>query len=171
MVRGIGDVLQTLGTFLPPWALALIVGGIAIVALPAWVTSIRIKQIRGDVRRLVRADDTGRSPLIERILSRAAHHPFRLEMTVREAIKYAQTDLRDRALQDLAETGRAPDVVRALREEIRPPPKVDGHPMQAVHAIERLLGEGMDQAARERLDRALARFPGHTELERLRERV
>lgn len=167
MFRGLGDIFQTLGSLLPPWALALVALLLAVVAGPSWFDNVRIKQVRGRIRKMLRATTAERVPLAEQALVLAAARPARLVALVREAHKYDLRDLRDEALRRLHRTGRAPEDVRVLRELVQPKKPTYRDPLQAVVKVERLLGLGLVVGAREELELALAQHPEDADLQAL----
>lgn len=170
MVRGFGEVLQSLGMLLPPWAVAAVGGGLLLLMLPAWVDNMRVKQIRGTIRRMVRADEASRDALAERALRLARRRPTRLESVVERANHYQQLELRRRALQTLRRVD--PEKAEYLLERIeRDKPKQVFHPIEVVVRVERLLAEGMVDAAAARLDEALDRYPDDPDLLALRQKV
>jgi len=171
MFRGLTDFFQILGGLLPPWALALIGVVIALVMGPAWFDGVRSKQVRGRIRKMLRAPTAERPPLAAQALELAGARPRRLVTLVREAHKYDLRDLRDEALRRLVATGKAPEDVRVLRQLVKPPPTPVRDPLQAVVRVERLLELGLAVGAREALDEALAQHPDDPELRELSHRV
>jgi len=172
MFRGIGDIVGILQQLLPPWALAILAVVVAIVGGPAWFDNVRGKQIRGQIRKLLRAEDAeARARHGEQALALAAERPRRLVVLVREAHKYQLTDLRDRALQRLREGGRAQADVEVLERLVRPENKAAPTPLESVVRVEKLLDTGLVVGAEEQLAAALERFPRDPELLALRARV
>lgn len=170
MVRGFGELLQSLGLLLPPWAVGMIAFVALVAILPAWIDNMRVKQIRGTVRRMVRASDAGRADLAERALRLAGRRSSRLVSLVEHAHKFQQIELRRRGLQALQ--GVDPVAARRLREAVeREKPKQVLHPLEVVVRVERLLAEGMDAAAAERLEEALQRHPDDPDLLALKRRL
>lgn len=171
MARGFGEVMQALSALLPPEALAAVGAVVLLVMAPFWLDSMRGKQIRGAVRRMVRADPETRAALVDRVMSLAGTRPHRLVTLAQHAIKYDQRDVRDAAIAALEATGRAPQDVKRLRAEIEKPPITHRDPLEAIVKIEGLLDQGLVVAAAEHLDAAERRFPGDPELAALRRRV
>lgn len=154
----------------PPWVLVGF-GVIGVVTLgPRWAESVRDKQIRGLVRRMVRADPQERKRLTELVTRIAGTHPRRLEATVHHAIQYDQRALRDSALATLHATGAAREQVKRLRAKIEKPPTKFRDPIEAAVRIEQLFQNGLVDAAREQLDVALSAFPADPELVSLAEK-
>jgi len=171
MFRGLTDFFQILGTMLPPWALALIAVAIAVVMGPAWFDGVRSKQVRGRIRKMLRAPAEAHGGYADEALRLAAHRPRRLVTLVREAHKYGFRELRDQALQRLASTGKAAEDVRVLRQLVKPAPEKLRDPLQGVVRVERLLSAGLPVGAREALDEALAQHPADPDLLALGARV
>jgi hypothetical protein len=170
MVKGIADVITGLLVIFPPWVL---VGGGAVLAValvPRWVESMRDKQIRGLVRRMVRADASERQRLTAQVTRIVGAHPGRLAAAVHHAIHYDQRALRDSALASLEATGAAPEDVKRLRARIDPAPLRFRDPVEAVVRIEQLLENGLEAVAREQLAIALAAFPDDPDLTALASR-
>lgn len=170
MVRGFGEVLESLGQLLPPWVVATVAFVLLVAVLPAWVDNVRSKQVRGAVRRMVRASDQGRLDLAERAMRLAGRRPTRLTALVEHAHRYQQLDLRRRGLAMLQRVDPA-GAEHLLATIERDRPKQVFHPLEVVVRVERLLDEGMIDAAAARLDEALARYPDDPDLLALRSRL
>lgn len=169
-MAGLGTLVRTLGTVLPPWLVIPVAIVLLLAFLPAWVETMRHKQLRGLVRRMVRAEEAPRRALIDRALALARGRGPRLAVIVEQAMKYGQRALMDEALAAL----QAIDPLGAdrLRAQQRPDsPKTVLHPLEVSVRVERLLAEGMREAAEARLDEALARHPRDPDLLALRARV
>lgn len=171
MFRGLSDVFQILATLLPPWALAGVVAAVLVVGAPAWFDNVRSKQIRGRIRKMLRATTPEKPPLAAEALALAADRPRRLVALIREAHKYDLRDLRDAGLAHLEALGTAPEDVRVLRKLVSPPPARYRDPLEAVVKVERLLDMELPVAAREALDEALRQHPGDADLLALGQRV
>ena len=171
MVRGITDITNTLGMFLPPWALVTMGIAVLLFGFPFWLNSMRIKQIGGRSRRMVRADHEERDKLAQEILDLAGENPTRLLAAVEQSTRYGLRALRSECITRLKNTGEyREDLARILAKEA-PERMPIGHAIEAVVTIERMLDEGMGPAARTRLDEALARYPQDADLLALRDRV
>lgn len=161
---------EALHLLLPPWAVAAVFALVLAAAVPAWLNNVRIKQIRGLVRRMVRASADEREAMIERALSLADRKPTRLITAVEQAAKYDQRGLQERAMATLDEV--APDEAARLRFKMQPDAlKKVQHPLEVAVRVERLLAEGLVDAAAEHLDGALARSPDDPDLRALTEVV
>jgi hypothetical protein len=160
-MAGLGQLLRSLSEVVPLRALLVIVLAVALLALPAWLETVRERQLRGTVRRMVRADPEQRAALVDRALILAAHVPRRLSVLAGEAIRYDQRDVRDRALAALEEAGGD---TRALRARIDRPKARFRDPFEAVVRIEGLVAEGLLEAAREQLAEATTAFPDDPDL-------
>jgi hypothetical protein len=171
MVRALGDLINTLTIFVPLRVLVLVGVGLAITAAPYWMEAMKDRQLRGMVRRCVRAENVDRNELVDDILRRAGDKPNRLLTVVHSAAHYAQRDVHDRALAALEATGKAAADVKRLRREAEKPAVQVRDPLVATIRIEKLLDAGLTVAAREQLDAALRAFPGDPDLEALRARA
>ena len=167
MTRIFTDIANLIGQLVPAWALPFVLGAVALLALPPWLESVRGKQIKGYVRRMVRADDSERRELHERVLSIAGQRRTRLVGLALEAMRYDQRALRDQALLrlDAHPKGRA-DAAR-LRERFEKAQVRFGDPLSAQVRVERLLREGLVVGAAEQLEAARRQFPEDQELVRL----
>ena len=166
-MRGLSDIVQTLSMFLPTWAVVAVVAVAVMAISPWWIHSMRSKQIRGLVRRMVRADEARRRLLAEQAMGMAANKGHRLAVVATEAHKMGQVVLRDRAMAQLEQMGERKELALLL-EMVKPKETPVAHPLEAAVIIERLREEGMFEAARDRLERALRRFPGDDRLLELR---
>jgi len=165
MFRGIGDIVAILQSALPPWALALVAVTVVLVGGPAWFDNVRGKQIRGQIRKMLRADGPGaRAAHADEALQLAAERPRRLVTLVREAHKYQLNDLRDAALERLRDGGKSPADVEVLDKLVQPESKAAPTSLEAVVRVEKLLDAGLVVGAKEQLDAALDRFPNDPEL-------
>jgi hypothetical protein len=162
-VRGIGDMVQTLTQLLPPWALALVVVAVGMVAVPAWLGSLRSKRLKAVVRQMVRAEGPARVKLIDEAFV-IASRPQDLVTLAEAARKMAQHDVHKRALSTLEANGALPAEVRRLRKETARQKGTPVHPVETAVIVERLIKEGAVAAATARLDEALRRFPDDQDL-------
>ncbi len=167
-MAGIGQIIRTLSEVVPLRTLLLLVLALAILALPLWFETVRERQVRGAVRRMVRADPDQRAALEERAIALAASRPRRLFVLAGEAIRYDQRDLRDRALTALEAAGGD---TRALRAKIDRPKAKFRDAVEATVRIEALLAEGLPEAAREQLGEARSAFPDDPDLLSLETKV
>jgi hypothetical protein len=167
-MAGLSQLVRTLSEVVPVRALLLVLLVLAVVGLPAWLENVRERQLRGAVRRMVRADPEQRVALVERVKHLAGGVPRRLTVLAGEAIRYDQRDVRDHALAALEAAGGDSRSLRAKIE--RPKPKFRD-PVEAVVRVEGLLAEGLVEAAREQLGEALAAFPDDGELKALESRL
>jgi len=168
MFRIFSDLGGLVTQAVPAWALPFVLMGAALVALPLWMESVRNKQIKGALRRMLRAEGAERAQLADRALSLAGARRGRLITLIQEAIRYNLPAMRDAGLERLGAIPKAAEHVRALRRRTVREQRALRDPLEAVVRIEALLGEGLTVAAEEELGRALGAFPGDTELQRLR---
>lgn len=171
MLRGIADLLNGLALFLPFKVFVGVVVFVAVAAVPIWFETVRDKQIRGIIRRMIRADKDERSSLAASALDLAGKSPRRLGTLVRQAIHYDQRALRDEALAVLEATGKAPADVAHLRAMIAPKAAKFRDPIEATVRIEQLIEQGLHVAAREQLTAARASFPEDPDIAALERRL
>ncbi|MBX2797075.1 MAG: hypothetical protein KTR31_05390 [Myxococcales bacterium] len=171
MFRIFSDLGQVVTTLVPPWALPFVAGGFLLLLLLPWLESVRGKQIKGAIRRMVRAPESEHSALARRALDLAGTRRGRLIGLVQEAIRYGQHSLVKEGLARLEADPVGRSHAAKLRERIEKPAIRFRDPIEASVRIEGLLGEGLVVAAREQLDVALAHFPTDPELEALSRRV
>ncbi|MEQ1500744.1 MAG: hypothetical protein ABMB14_00870 [Myxococcota bacterium] len=158
-MSGLGTLLRSLAVILP---LKVVIGLSVLTAVllaPAWFESIRDRQLRGLVRRMVRADAVQRAQLTTEALTLAMGKERRLVTLVEQASKYDQPPVRARALEALEGLG----VSTARFKPAAKAPQVRD-PIEAAVRIERMLRNGLLVTAREALGPALAAFPTDEEL-------
>ncbi|MCA9494464.1 MAG: type II secretion system protein [Myxococcales bacterium] len=170
MARVLGQLVETLSMFMPLKVVLGIVAILGLLAAPFWLESVRDRQIRGTVRRMVRAERQERDALAHRVLSLADGKPGRLRTIVEAATRYDQRDLRERTLALMEKGPGARDAVR-FRETTTVKRWRPRNPLEAVVRVEALRAEGMEAAAEEHLQIALETFPDDPELLALRRTV
>lgn len=171
MTRIFTDLAGLLGAIVPPWAMPFVLVGIAAAVLPPWLESVRGKQIKGFVRRMVRAEDNERTALAEQALTLAGHKRIRLVGLALEALRYDQRSLRDAALARLDRHPKGRADAAKLRERFEKPAIRFSDPLAAQVRVESLLREGLVVGAAEQLEAARLQFPGHPDLEVLAAQV
>lgn len=172
MVRVAQQLIEAVTSLLPPWLVAPTLVLLAIASVPLWLNSVRNKQISGAVRRMVRAPDSvAHQALEQRVWDLAAERPSRVLVIVREAIRYDQRRLRDDAMRWLDERNEAEEDLRLIRSKMAPDPKPIGHPLEVAVAVERLMEQGMNDAAHARLDEAIRRYPTDVDLRTLKNQL
>ncbi|MCB9686616.1 MAG: hypothetical protein H6738_08035 [Alphaproteobacteria bacterium] len=167
MARVLGQLIETLSMFMPLKVVLGIVVILGLLGAPFWLESVRDRQIRGTVRRMVRAERPERDELANRVLTLADGKPGRLRAVVEAATRYDQRDLRERTLALMEKGPGADDAVR-FREATVVKRWRPRDPLEAVVRVESLRAEGMDGAAEEHLQAALEVFPDDPELQALR---
>lgn len=167
---GIGQLISDLGSLVPPWLLAVIIGVALLAAAPGWLTGLKAKKVKALLRQTTRADEETRTALIEQAFELADGRPEVLVALVREADKMNLPKLRDRAMKALSKHKSHADVVRKLKAPKDPTAKKGsfGHPVEAVVRVRTLIENGATELAREKLGEALAKFPDDPELLELR---
>jgi hypothetical protein len=167
--RVFGDLYAFLTLFLP-WKLVVgLLAVLVVAALPSWVENMRERQLRGSVRRLVRAEQTERVRLLEDTFGLAGERPSRLVRLVEAGRQYDQRDVVDRALTHLDRLDAA--AAHRLRTAAAPPKPKVRDALEAVVRVEGLLREGMAVRAAEVLEESLREHPADPELLALRERL
>lgn len=167
MTRIFTDLAGVVGQFVPPWAIPIVLVGVAVVALPAWLESVRSKQIKGFVRRMVRANEPERVALADHALRMAGEKRLRLVGLALEALRYDQRALRDQALARLDQHPKGRLDAKKLRERFEKPAVRFTDPLAAHVRVERLLREGLVVGAAEQLEAARLQFPTDPDLLRL----
>lgn len=157
-MAGIGQLFNALFGVLPrPVALALgLLLGLWL--LRGFQFRTRVRQVRGLVRRMLRADAPTRARLVSEVLALAGEQVHLLGELAREAHRRGERELFGTAVERLGATaaGRTELArVRRLEGLDRPPPDVHAH----VARVAGLLDSGLHEAARERLAEALVRHP------------
>ena len=172
MFRGVTDILQVLGQLVPtPVLIGIIVVGMAL-ATPAWVRSVRVRQMKGKLRTAARAHSAEeREAAVEAAFKLSGGRPRALVDLAERAMQNGQIDVWRRALDQLEATGKLElDLIR-LRRKVAPPDKRPRDPLQAAVRIERLIEAGLVVGARETLQALEESHPGSPELAELERRV
>ena len=159
---GITDAIEQLlaaaGLELSGWMAPAMVC-LGFMALLPWIRSNhRSQRIRTLIRRISSEERTDREQLRTEVLAIAAGHPDNLVVLTEEAHRRGMHNLAQDALARLTQTGIKPHRLQRLRQTIdgRGPPHIEGERA----AIENLNSQGMTQAARLRVQRALHLWPG-----------
>ena len=164
----IPDLIGTLQQMLPVWVSVPLLALIAAFAIPGWWNWLRSKQIKGQVRRMMRAPSSeARDEHAENAFALAAGSARRLSYLADELFRLNQRVLFDRALAELKATGKALEDVRRLSAKVAVEKKRGRHPIEEAVIIERMWEEGMHEAARERLAEVMRRHPGDADLQEL----
>lgn len=168
----IGELIQTISTFVPWWILAIAGLLVAGLAAPGYLVGLKVKKVKALMRKTVRAEGEQRTQLQRQAWEVAKGNGDVLVALVKEADKLNQPRLRDRAMAALRKLGTHPDEVHKLSRPSNPhEDKRHGHPLEAAAAIRTLMNVEAWEAAQERLDEARARFPGDEGLQSLGERL
>lgn len=172
MFRGITDILQVLGQLVPtPVLIAIVVVGMAL-ATPAWLRSVRTRQMKGKLRTAARAhSEVEREAAVEAAFRLSGGRPRALVDLAERAMQNGQMDVWKRALAELEATGKLElDLIR-LRRKTAPPDKRPRDPLQAAVRIDRLIEAGLIVGARETLDALVESHPDSPELYELEVRI
>lgn len=165
-MAGLGQLLKALALLIP---LPVLIGLAAVGGVffgPAWLESARQKQLRGWVRRLVRAEPQERRDLEAQILTWSGDNAGRWSTVADAADHYGQPALRDLAISRLEALG-AKDLVRKWKDKDKRESGRARDPIQALVRIEALYKNGRTDLADEQLAEARAAFPGDPDLDAL----
>lgn len=168
---GIGELIGTIARFVPLWVLVPLLLVLAGLAVPGWLEGVRIKRVKGVIRRVTRAEPAARQALLDEAWELAVGRPEVLLALAKEADKMNLPALRDQAVADLEARGTHAAALKQLAAPKSPAEEKRrfGHPVEAAVSIGRLIDIGATEAARERLAEALARFPRDEDLLALQE--
>jgi hypothetical protein len=160
-------LVQQIAAFVPPWVTALLVLALAAWGVPGFLWSVKTKQIRERVRRMIRATPDGRARALDEAMAIAGDDVVLVTLLAREARRLEQVFAADRALRHLeALPGGAPEAAK-LRATAARPATPTGSAMGEAFAVRALLDEGLPRAASTRWESARAVFPGDPQLEAL----
>jgi hypothetical protein len=168
MFRGVTDILEVLRDLVPTPVLIGILVVVMALATPAWLRSVRTRQMKGKLRTAARARSAEeRASAVEGAFSLAKGKPRALVDLAERAMHNGQVDVWRRALAELEATGKLElDLVR-LRRKVAGPDKRVRDPLQAAVRIERLIEAGLVVGARETLDELAKSHPDSRELAQL----
>ncbi len=173
-MRGIGmavrALIQALGLRVPPLLAPLVAVAVALAALPFIARNLRIKRARTLVVELDHADAARRQEVLVELEALGRRDAAALAAACDEAISRGRRELATRLVRLLKEVGGRPADLRELVERLKGP-RPAGTPMGEAIAIERLLAQGADGAARKRLAEARSRWPDDPDLAELAERL
>lgn len=172
-MMGIPQIIRTLEQLLPPevYIPLFVVLGIALV--PTWFHWVRTKQIKGQLRRLLRATSSEEKATFRaRAFAFANGKPRRLAFLADEALRLGLKPIHDEAMAALKAVagGHHADVQRLEAATKVVPPRAQ-HPLEEAVVIERMLEEGLVEAAKARLQEVRARFPTDPDLADLEHRI
>jgi hypothetical protein len=157
---GIGQLIADLSALVPPWVLWTLALVLLVVAVPGYQYSIRERQVRERVRRMVRAEPARRAQLVEDALTLAGRNPHLLALVVREARKRTLPLVQDRALAVLdAGDAAMQQEAKRLRSEVAVVDPMLGRPHAMAAAALAMLEAGNPEGARSRVEAALSQHP------------
>jgi hypothetical protein len=160
-------LVQQIAAFVPPWVTALLVVALAAWGIPGFLWSVKTKQIRERVRRMIRATPEGRARALDEAMAIAGDDVVLVTLLAREARRLEQVAAADRALRHLEGLpGGSAEAVK-LRATAARPPTPTGHALGEAFAVRALLDEGLPRAASARWEAARTAFPGDPHLEAL----
>lgn len=162
-MAGIGQLFKALALLVPLPVLLVLAALGALFVGPSWLESIRQRQIRGQVRQLVRADADERARIEADLLEMCGERAARWASLADAANHYGRPTLRDLAITRLEELG-AKDLVRKWRETDKRKSAQVRDPVEALVRIERMYRSGADARGDESLAAALQQFPDDPDL-------
>jgi hypothetical protein len=168
---GVGDLVRLLTWLMPPWALAALAVVGFLLALPGLRHGMRVRQLKGAVRRLEHLAPGERAQRERQALELAGADPHLLALLARHARKRTMPALYQEALRRLATDPANQRLAAQVRNEVarEQPGRID--PALAAVKVEQLLDAGLREAAREHLSAALAQHPSHPALLAAQERL
>lgn len=160
----IGDLLDTINTLLPrPVFIGLLVL-LVVVSFPAWLGSVRARQIRGRLRTLARTSDPGRrGALADQVFRIAGSRQRHLVLVAEESLRLGLRTVHTVALEALDASGHAA-AAKSIRERLAPERPDYRHPLEATVVARRLAAQGLRDEARRRLQEAADAHPGDPDL-------
>jgi len=168
VLRGLTDLIEPLRHLLPTEVLVLLAIALAIVVAPAWWRSVRVRQIKGHVRRAARAHGPAeRRDEVDGAFRKVGGSGRLLVDLAEHAHRAGLHDVWQRAVEKLERSGKLPLESQRLRHKAAPPPRALRDRDEAVVRAELQLSQELWAAARETLDEALARFPDDPDIARL----
>jgi len=170
-MRGIPKIIAEIVQLLPAWLVVPFAVACLALAAPVWLHSVRVKQIGGAVRRMVRANNDTRSALHNRVFLLAGGKPGLLLIAVEQAQRYNQRALFKDAMAALQATGQKKKELAIIRAKISPERQHIGHPLEIAVGVQGLVDQGMIDAAQTRLAEALGRYPSDPDLLDLQRRL
>ena len=167
-MRNLVDLFHTVTDLLPSWLVIAIAAVAGWFIFPAWWNSVRVRQIRSTLRKATQTQDAQqRQALLHEAYQLAGDENERWIIIAEEATSRALPSARQRALQEFTDRSIPLSVLDHLQKDKKTKEKVDSHPLEAIMGIQRLLREGLNEAAHARLEQARKRFPDDAELAEL----
>lgn len=170
-MTGVSDVINGLMILLPPELVGLLVVVAAALLAPGWVHATRARQLKGMIRRRVRASEADRSILMDEILQRAGMDVPLLGVAYGEASKREQVVLIAALRARLEQNARGQEeLARHTRktERKKPPPR---HPLETIAIVETMIEAELWVAAADQVAQALEAQPTEPRLLDLSERL
>ena len=164
MGRGLADLVNALFILMPVPVVIGVLFVLAMLLLPGWLFAMRTKQIKGLIRRRVRAAPDTAEELAREALAIAAGRGPLLIALGREAIRMHQRDLWNLAKEELVGFPEHAAELQELEASIGRESQPLLHPLEVLMTVRRLTELGMLDAAQARLNEAIARFPNDQEL-------
>ena len=146
--------------------MAVIVVVFLIAFAPAWYRGVRAKQLKGRVRKvsLARTQDEKRAAE-DAAIADAGGKPRLLLDLAEAAVQLNQQQLADRAVALIEQQGALEADVKAFKKRTAAgPPPVRESAFEVAMAAKRMIADGRVDAAKERIEKGLERWPGDPEL-------
>jgi hypothetical protein len=171
VLRAIPDLIAGLTAVLPVWALALLAVVAAAVGIPAWVRSVRGKQIRGKLRTAAGLRGEERATKIMAAFTLADDRPARLLLIVEAGMKNGLPEAWKPALASLESMGALTLDTARIRNKIERERKGPGHPIEICVRVEELVAHDLHELAQDTLAEGLAAWPDDEDLLQLARRL
>ena len=165
----IGDILSIMGIQLPPWGGLVMALVVAVVFIPFFVRSHRASLSRKKLKLSKFEDRDNRVRMEKEAVDMIRGNPDALIALAEEGMRLGRYGFVRSVLALLPHHRKYSRIVKQLNQKMAP--REDLTPDSAVLAIERLQSEGMADAARERLRRALLRWPKDPQLRVLEQKA
>lgn len=171
-MMGIPRIIGVIEQLLPPEIYVPLFVILVFALVPVWFNWLRTKQIKGQLRRMLRATTPeARAGFRARAFEFAAGRPRRLAFLADEALRIGLKGVYDDAMVALKAAGGHHKDLQRLEAATKVVPPRAQHPLEEAVVIERMLEEGLEEAARGRLTEMRARFPNDPDLADLERRL
>lgn len=171
-MQTIPQLIKAIESILPPEVYVPLFVVIGVALVPTWFHWLRSKQIKGRIRRMLRATDPAEREAHRRAaFDLAAGKPRRLAHLADEALRVGLRSVYDEALATLKASGGHRADIQRLEGATKVVPPRGAHPLEEALAIERMVEAGLLDAARARLHEVRGRFPEDPDLAALQQRL
>lgn len=172
-MNGLLKLIETIGLIfgkvLPPWAAPVIILVLGLAASPWIKRNIKTDEARKLMKTAGRERGAARESLEEEARLKVAGHAVGLLVVTEMALATGRETFARKVFADLKATGKLPvDVLRVERQIEGPQPRT---PDEAAIAIEKFVNMGATALARQKWEKAIARWPEEQELISLGEKL